>query len=228
LAKKTFAVIGIGRFGLSVVQELIKGGFDVLVLDRNADRIARVAKIATHAVVVDTSDEAALREVGIQSIDHVIVAIGKDIEDSILTTLILKELGVKQVTVKVQNEYHEKVVKRLGADEVIQPEALTGRRLAHRIVSDNILEYYDLSEKHSFIVIEASAKFIDSTVINLDLRNKFSINLVAIKRNEEVIIPSPDDVFEEGDQLLVVGSNTDLHKFTMWSEKQAFFSKAFF
>ena len=219
LAKKIFAVIGIGRFGLSVVQELIKGGFDVLVLDRDQDRISRVAKIATHAVVVDTSDEATLKEVGIQSIDHVIVAIGKDIEDSILTTLILKELGVKQITVKVQNLYHEKVVRRLGADEVIQPEAATGRRLAHRIVSDNILEYYDLSENHSFIVVEASKKLVDSTVINLDLRNKYGVNLVAIKRNDDVIIPSPDEVFEQGDQLLVVGKNTDLQKFTTWSEK---------
>jgi len=219
LAKKTFAVIGIGRFGLSVVEELIKGGFDVLVLDRDSTRIARVAKIATHAVVVDTSDEAALKEVGIQSIDHVIVAIGKDIEDSILTTLILKELGVKQITVKVQNEYHEKVVRRLGADEVIQPEAVTGRRLAHRIVSNSILEYYDLSEKHSFIVIEASNKLVDSTVINLDIRNKYGINLVAIKRDEDVIIPGPEETFEESDKLLLVGKNTDLQKFTAWIEK---------
>lgn len=219
LTKKTFAVIGIGRFGLSVVEELIKGGFDVLVLDRDSTRIARVAKIATHAVVVDTSDEAALKEVGIQSIDHVIVAIGKDIEDSILTTLILKELGVKQITVKVQNEYHEKVVRRLGADEVIQPEAVTGRRLAHRIVSNSILEYYDLSEKHSFIVIEASNKLVDSTVINLDIRNKYGINLVAIKRDEDVIIPGPEETFEESDKLLLVGKNTDLQKFTAWIEK---------
>ncbi|MFH5882110.1 MAG: potassium channel family protein [Candidatus Izemoplasmataceae bacterium] len=219
MAKKTFAVIGLGRFGYSVVEELIKSDFDVLVIDRDEQRVNKVAKIATHAVVLDTSDEGALRDVGIQSIDHVIVAIGKDIEDSILTTLILKELGVKKVTVKVQNEYHEKVVLRLGADEVIQPEQIAGRRLAHRIVTNNILEFYDLNETHSFIVIESTPKLYDTTVVNLDLRSKYNINLVAIKRGEEVIIPGPEEAFSEKDQLLLVGKNTDLHKFSTWCSK---------
>ena len=219
MAKKTFAVIGMGRFGSSVVEELVKSGFDVLVIDREESRVQKLSKLATHAVVLDTSDEGALKEVGIQSIDHVIVAIGKDIEDSILTTLILKELGVAKVTVKVQNEYHEKVVRRLGADEVIQPERLAGKRLAHKIVTNNILEYYDLSENHSFIVLEASAKLINTTLINLDLRSKYNINIVAIKRGEDVIIPSPDETFQENDQLLLVGKNTDLEKFSNWCNK---------
>ncbi len=218
-AKKTFAVIGIGRFGLSVVEELIKVGHEVLVLDRDKTRINKVSKIATHAVVVDTSDESALKEVGIQSIDHVIVAIGKPIEDSIMTTLILKEIGVKKVTVKVQNDYHAKVVQRLGADEIIQPERITGTRLAHSIVSDTILEFYDLSENHSFVVVQATQKIVDTTVANLDLRDKFHINLVAIKRDGKIIIPKPDETFEETDQLLLVGENTDLNKFSTWSEK---------
>ena len=219
MAKKTFAVIGMGRFGSSVVEELVKSGFDVLVIDREESRVQKLSKLATHAVVLDTSDEGALKEVGIQSIDHVIVAIGKDIEDSILTTLILKELGVAKITVKVQNEYHEKVVRRLGADEVIQPERLAGKRLAHKIVTNNILEYYDLSENHSFIVLEASAKLINTTLINLDLRSKYNINIVAIKRGEDVIIPSPDETFQENDQLLLVGKNTDLEKFSNWCNK---------
>ena len=219
MAKKSFAVIGLGRFGYSLVEELIKGHFDVLVIDRDESRINKVAKIATHAVALDTTDEAALRDVGIQSIDHVIVAIGKDIEDSILTTLILKEIGVKKVTVKVQNEYHEKVVLRMGADEVIQPERAAGRRLAHKIVTNNILEYYDLSEQHSFIAIVAPEKLQDVTVINLDLRNKYNINIVAIKRGDGVIIPGPEETFQQDDQLLLVGRNADLEKFTHWCEK---------
>lgn len=219
MAKKTFAVIGLGRFGTAVVEELIKGGFDVLVIDRDEQRVAKASKTATHAVTLDTADESALKEVGIQSIDHVIVAIGKDIQDSILTTLILKELGVKHITVKVQNEYHEKVVRKLGADDVIQPEMLMGKRLAHRIVTSNILEYYDLNETHSFIVLKASDRIVDSTVVNLDLRNKYNINIVAIKRGEDVIIPGPEERFEEGDNLLLVGKNTDLDKFSSWSKK---------
>ena len=219
MAKKTFAVIGLGRFGLAVVDELIKSNHEVLVIDRDQERISKVAKTATHAVVLNTSDESALKEVGIQSIDHVIVAIGKDIEDSILTTLILKELGVNKVTVKVQNHYHEKVVRRLGADETIQPERITGTRLAHRILSDSLLEFYDLSDNHSFVVTKATDKVVDSTVANLDFRNRFHVNLCAIKRGDDVIIPRPDDTFEPGDQLLLVGKNTDLDKFTAWVEK---------
>ncbi len=219
MAKKTFAVIGLGRFGSAVVEELIKSNHEVLVIDRDKDRIDKVSKIATHAVVLNTSDESALKEVGIQSIDHVIVAIGKDIEDSILTTLILKELGVKKITVKVQNQYHEKVVKRLGADETIQPERITGMRLAHRIISESVLEFYDLSEEHSFIELEATQKIINTTVANLDLREKFRINLVAIKRGNDIIIPRPDDSFDLNDHLLLVGKNADLNKFSTWCEK---------
>lgn len=217
--KKTFAVIGLGRFGLAVVEELINSGYEVLVIDRNQERIAKVAKIATHAVVLDTSDESALREVGITSIDHVIVAIGKDIEDSIMTTLILKEIGVKKVTVKVQNFYHEKVVKRLGADETIQPEAITGKRLAHRIVSNHMLEFYDLSKKHSFVEIQVTSKLVNMTVANLDLRDRFHINLVAIKRGDDIIIPKPDESFEPTDHILLVGENDHLSKFSTWIEK---------
>ncbi len=219
MAKKTFAVIGLGRFGLAVVEELIRSNQEVLVIDNNQERVSKVAKIATHAVVLDTSDEAALKEVGIQSIDHVIVAIGKDIKNSILTTLILKELGVKRVTVKVQNDYHEKVVQSLGADETIQPEQMMGRRLAHQVLSDNILEFYDLSEHHSFVTIRSDPKLVDTTVANLDLRERFHLNLVAIKRQGDIIIPKPDDIFKENDQLLLVGHNHDLQKFTAWCQK---------
>jgi len=216
MGKKTFAVIGIGRFGQAVVEELIARKADVLVIDKDPERIARVSKIATHAVVLDTADKGALKEVGIQSIDHVIVAIGNDIENSIMTVLILKELGVETVTVKVQNEYHAKVVEKLGADELVQPEQQTGKRLANKILSKNILEYYDLSKDHSFIVLEATSKITDSRIINLDVRTKYHINIVAIKRGETIVIPKPEDVVMENDKLILVGKNVDLEKYNSW------------
>jgi len=216
MAKKSFAVIGMGRFGQSVVEELIKREVDVLVIDRDPERIAKMSKIATHAVTLDRTDIQALKEVGISSIDHVVVAIGKDLQSSILTTLILKDIGVKHVTVKVQDQNHAKVVTKLGADEIIQPEQQSGKRLASKIVSDNILEFIDLNESHSFIVVHVSHKITDSTIINLDIRNRFKINVVAIRRNGDIIIPSADDVLEKNDQLLLVGSNQDLEKFNNW------------
>ncbi len=216
MAKKSFAVIGMGRFGQSVVKELIKKNADVLVIDKDPERIAKMSKIATYAVTLDTTDINALKEVGISSIDHVVVAIGKELQSSILTTLILKELGVEYVTVKVQNDDHAKVVSKLGADEIIQPEQQSGKRLASKIISDNVLDYIDLNESHSFIVVNATKKIADSTIINLDVRNKFKINVVAIRRNGDIIIPTAEDVINLTDQLLLIGKNTDLAKFNLW------------
>ena len=190
-----------------------------MVIDRDPERIAKMSKIATHAVTLDTTDIQALKEVGINSIDHVVVAIGKDLQSSILTTLILKDLGVERVTVKVQDMNHMKIVEKLGADEIIQPEQQSGKRLASKIVSDNVLDYIDLNESHSFIVVNATAKIIDSTIINLDVRNKFKINVVAVRRNGDILIPDADTVIEENDQLLLIGSNTDLEKFNNWLKK---------
>ena len=219
MARKSFAVIGMGRFGQSVVKELIKREADVLVIDKDPERIAKMSKIATHAVTLDTTDVQALKEVGIASIDHVIVAIGKDLQSSILTTLILKDLGVGKITVKVQDENHEKVVDKLGADEIIQPEQQSGRRLASKIISNNILDYIDLNESHSFIIVNVTEKILDFTIVNLNVRNRFGINIVAIRRNGDIIIPKPDDMLQENDQLLLVGNNDDLEKFNNWLKK---------
>ncbi len=219
MPKKSFAVIGMGRFGQSVVEELIRQDVDVLVIDKDPERIAKMSKIATHAVTLDTTDIQALKEVGINSIDHVVVAIGKELQSSILTTLILKDLGVDKVTVKVQDANHAKVVEKLGADEIIQPEQQSGKRLASKIVSDNVLDYIDLNESHSFIVVNATAKIIGSTIINLDVRNRFKINVVAMRRDGDIIIPNADSVIENADQLLLIGSNADLTKFNNWLKK---------
>lgn len=219
MARKSFAVIGMGRFGQSVVEELIKKEADVLVIDKDPERISKMSQIATHAVTLDTTDVQALKEVGINSIDCVIVAIGKDLQSSILTTLILKDLGVDMVIVKVQNADHAKVVGKLGADEIIQPEQQSGKRLASKIVSDNVLDYIDLNDSHSFIVVNATNKIIDSTIINLDVRNRFKINVVAVRRDEDVIIPNADTMIEQGDQLLLIGNNNDLDKFNAWLQK---------
>lgn len=219
MSKKSFAVIGMGRFGQSVVEELIKQEVDVLVIDKDPERIAKMSHIATHAVTLDTTDVQSLKEVGISSIDHVVVAIGKDLQSSILTTLVLKNLGVNKVTVKVQDLNHELIVEKLGADEIIQPEQQSGKRLASKIVSDNVLDYIDLNESHSFIDVKATSKIIDSTVINLDVRNRFKINIVAVRRGANIIIPDADTVIEDKDQLLLIGHNNDLQKFNTWIQK---------
>ncbi|NQD53006.1 TrkA family potassium uptake protein, partial [Bacillus altitudinis] len=143
--KKEYAVIGLGRFGGSICKALSEEGLEVMAMDMNEDRVNEYAKIASHAVIGDSTDESVLKNLGIRNFDHVIVAIGENIQASILTTIMLKELGVKMVTVKAQNDYHEKVLNKIGADRIVHPERDMGRRIAHKIISNNVLDYLELS-----------------------------------------------------------------------------------
>ncbi|WP_404449860.1 TrkA family potassium uptake protein [Sutcliffiella horikoshii] len=214
LKKKEFAVIGLGRFGGSMVQALSDEGVEVLAIDNDEEKVNQFANIASHSVVGDTTDEAVLKSIGIRNFDHVIVAIGDNIQASILTTLILKELGVKHITVKATNDYHEKVLSRIGADQVVHPERDMGRRIAHNIVSNNVLDYLELSDEHSIVEIVASRRLNGNTLIDLDIRAKYGINIVAIKRGRDIIVsPQATDAIRQGDILIVIGADTDITRF---------------
>lgn len=214
IVKKEFAVIGLGRFGGSICRELVAQGMEVLAIDHKEDRVNEFASIASHAVIGDTTDESVLKSLGIRNFDHVIVAIGDDIQASILTTLMLKELGVKHITVKAQNDYHEKVLIKIGADQVVHPERDMGRKIAHKIVSNNILDYIELSDDHSIVEIVASARLNNRTLIDLDIRAKYGINIVGIKRGNKVMIsPAADEIIFIGDVLIVLGADTDINRF---------------
>ncbi len=212
--KKEFVVIGLGRFGGSIVSELIELGADVMAIDISPVKVDKYANIATQAVAADTTDEAVLHSLGIRNFEHVIVAIGENIQASILTTLMLKEIGVPKITVKAQNAYHEKVLEKIGADFVVHPERDMGIRIANNMVSNNILDYLDLSDEHSIAELKVNEFLAGHTIIKLDVRAKYGINIVAIKRQNEIIVsPQADEVIEEGDILIVIGSDTDIHIF---------------
>ncbi|OIK11534.1 TrkA family potassium uptake protein [Bacillus sp. MUM 13] len=212
--KKEFAVIGLGRFGGSIVRALAEEGMEVLAIDTNEERVNEFALVASHAVIGDSTDENVLKSLGIRNFDHVIVAIGDNIQSSILTTLMLKEMGVENITVKAQNDYHERVLLKIGADRVVHPERDMGRRIAHNIVSNNVLDYLELSDEHSIAEIAASGKMTGKSVIDLDIRAKFGINIVAIKRGKEIIVsPLATDIFQNGDILIVIGADDDISRF---------------
>lgn len=185
--KKEFAVIGLGRFGGSICKALSEEGVEVMAMDIDEDKVNEYAKIASHAVIGDSTDESVLKNLGLRNFDHVIVAIGENIQASILTTLILKELGVHTITVKAQNDYHEKVLSKIGADHIVHPERDMAKRIAHNIVSNNVLDYLELSEEHSLVEIVANSRLAGNTLLDLDIRAKYGINIVAIKRGKEVI-----------------------------------------
>ncbi|MFP4477968.1 MAG: potassium channel family protein [Candidatus Izemoplasmatales bacterium] len=218
MAKQSFAVIGLGRFGRALVEELIKLEAEVLVIDKDYEKIEKVAKALTNTVCLDATDVEALRQVGISNYDKVVVATGMDVDDSILTTLILKDLGVKEVFVKIQSEYHAKVVEKLGIDHehLIWPERSTGIRLAKVLVSNSFLDYFELDKDYSFITIKATHKVIGNNLLDLDIRKNFNVNIVAIRRDDKIKIPNSKENFEEEDELLLVGHNDDIKKFTKW------------
>lgn len=217
--KQEFVVIGLGRFGGSIVKELIDQGADVMAIDIESERVDEFAAIATQAVVADTTDESVLKSLGIRNFDHVIVAIGDNIQSSILTTLMLKELGVKRITVKAQNDYHEKVLSKIGADNVVHPERDMGIRIANNILSNNVLDYLELSDEHSIMELIVNAKLAGHSLIDLDIRARYGINIVAIKRDNAIIVsPQADEKLQMNDILIIIGADVDINRF----EKKVF------
>ncbi len=218
MAKQSFAVIGLGRFGRALVEELIKLEADVLVIDKNYDKIEKIGKALTNTVCLNSTDVEALKEVGISNYDKVVVATGMDVDDSILTTLILLDLGVKEVYVKIQSEYHAKVVEKLGInhEHLIWPEKSSGIRLAKVLVSNSFLDFFELDENYSFITINATKKVIGKNLLELDIRKKYGVNIVAVRRDNKILIPSSNSPFKKGDELLLVGRNDLINKFTKW------------
>ncbi|MEB1809906.1 MAG: TrkA family potassium uptake protein [Bacillaceae bacterium] len=212
--KKQFAVIGLGRFGGSICKELSRLGMEVMAIDHSPEKVDEFKDIVTHAVVANSTDEAALKNLGIRNFDHVIVAIGDDIQSSILTTLMLNELGVKHITVKAQNDYHEKVLEKIGAHEIVHPERDIGIRIAHHIVSKNVLDYLELSDEYSIVELIAGEKIHGKTIIDLDIRAKYGINIMAIKRKEEInVSPQASEKICRGDILIVIGADIDIDRF---------------
>lgn len=210
---KQFAVIGCGRFGSSVARTLYSLGYDVLAIDKNEDVIQSIAESVTHAVQADATDEASIKSLGIRNFDVVVVTIGSDIQSSILITLIVKELGVKYVIAKAQNDLHGKVLYKSGADRVVFPERDMGIRVAHNLVSSNILDYIELAPDYSIMEIAALEEWENKNLVEINMRRKYGINVMAIKHGSEInISPTEKDRIHKEDILVVVGNNKDLQK----------------
>lgn len=213
MKNKQFAVIGIGRFGESLVRELGRLGYDVLAIDVSEERVNEAIDIATHAVQADAMDEDTLKALGIRNFDVVIVAIGDNIQSNILTTIILKELGVKKVVAKAQNALHGKVLEKIGADYVIYPERDMAIKLARSLVSHNFLEQINLSSTYSIIELFAPKEFISKSLSDIGLRKKMRVTILAIRRGEDIIVaPGPEEKIYRGDILVVLGQNDNLEE----------------
>jgi trk system potassium uptake protein len=214
MIKQQYAVIGLGRFGTSVAQKLFNAGQEVMGIDINEDRVEDAEMIVTHAVVADSNDENALKSLGIRNFDCVIIAIGNDMQSSILTAMLIKELGVKKVIAKALSKHHGKVLEKIGVDWIIYPERDMGERVAHQLLSPNVLNYIELPKQYNIEEIILPASMMDKSLRELDLRSKYNVNALAIVSNGDIIVsPSPDQVINKGDIVVAIGNRNDLAEF---------------
>lgn len=214
MSKQQYAVIGLGRFGTSVAHRLYAAGQEVLGIDIDEERVEDAELTLTHVIVADTTEEDTLKSIGIRNYDCVIVAIGDNMQASILTTMLLKELGIKKVIAKALNKNHGQVLNKIGADWVIYPERDMGERVANQLLSPNMLNYIELSKTYNIEEIMIPVSMIEKSLRELDLRAKYNISAIAIVSNGEIIIsPSPDQVIHEGDMLVLIGNKEDLAQF---------------
>ncbi len=212
MSKKQFIVIGLGRFGTSVSETLYALGNDVLAVDIDEERVQGIADRVTHAVQVDANDEASLRALGIGNFDVAIISIGSDIQANILSTLLVKEMNVKHIITKANNAMHAKVLYKIGANRVIFPERDMGIRVAHNLCSSSILDYIELSPDFSIAEIVTPNDWVGSSLKELDLRVRFGINVVAIKRDNDInVSPGADEIITEGDIIVAIGGTTELN-----------------
>lgn len=220
--KKHYAVIGLGRFGFSVAKTLAKYDAEVIAIDSEEERVKKAADFVTYAVQLDAIDEKALRSVGVQNVDTAIVSIGENIEASILVVMLLKELGIRNIIAKAVTTLHGKVLNNLGVDRIIFPERDMAIRVAHSLIRPSVLEQLELSQEYSIVELPTPDNLIGKTLKDTQLRTRYGVNLIAIKRKittEKGIIkdswnvnPLPTDTIEKEDILVLIGLNEDLDK----------------
>jgi trk system potassium uptake protein TrkA len=222
---RQFAVIGLGRFGSSVARTLSENGKEVIGVDSSEQIVQEMSEVISQAVCVDAKEDKALKALGIQNVDVAVVAIG-DLEASILITLTLKEMGIKEIVAKALTEDHKKVLEKIGATRIIMPERDMGQRMANALVTPNVLDHIDLSADSSIVEIMSPPDFVGKSLRELDIRAKHGINVIAIKRKtkstsakgeveeEEKIevTPKAGEIIKAKDILIIIGPNDKIEK----------------
>lgn len=218
--KNTFGIIGLGRFGMALASDLANTGEEIVVLDKSEEKVRTMREYTENAYVVPSLDKKTLSETGIHNCDVVVVCIGEQLDTSILTTLNLVSMGVKKVIAKANSIEHGEILQKLGA-EIVFPEQDMALRLSSMLKSANVIDFVQLSEKINISKLNAPACIVGKTVIDVNFRGKFNLNIVAIENNGEVIeIVASDYTFKKDDILYLAGSRDGLSKLLDWFEKK--------
>ena len=217
--KNTYGIVGLGRFGYALAMELAASDADILVLDKDEEKVREMREYTESAYVMKTLDKKSLAETGIQNCDVAVVCIGEHMDTSILTTLNLVSLGIPVVIAKATSLEHGQILEKLGA-EVVYPEHDMAVRLAHRLETSKMLDFVQLSEQVNISKFLIPDRIAGKTVLEVDLRGKFGLNIIAIENSGTVIdTVSPDYEFRKGDILFVAGSNAGLNRLSEWAER---------
>ena len=212
---KSYAVIGLGGFGSNVALALMEEGMEVMVLDSSREKVNAIAPQVTYAMQLDASNEIALKSVGIERMDGVVIAIGENLEASVMATILCKEMGVKKVIVKAETDLQKAILTRVGADEVILPEKESGYRLAKNIAG-NFRDFFSISENLCIVEVPAKGEWIGKTIKELNFRKEYHLNIISIKSTSEEEadnFPNPDRHIRKDDMLIVAGKEEDIEKF---------------
>jgi len=210
-----FAIIGLGSFGSNIARTLYERGHEVLAIDRDREKIEEAKSFSSHAVLMDSADKESLEAVGIKEMDVVVVSLGPEMEASILTVLHLHELGIKRLVAKALTEDHAKILDAVGATEVIYPEKDMAIRTALRLTNPNVLECLPLMSGVSIQEIAPPEKFIGKSLKQLDLRNKYGVEVIAVRElvpERTTYVPRADFVIKDSDILIVMGDEKQLEK----------------
>ncbi len=210
---KSILLIGLGRFGRHIAEELNKLGHEVMAVDENEDRVNAVLSIVTNAQIGDSTNAEFLEALGVRNFDVCIVAISGNFQSSLETTSLLKELGAKWVVSRAERDVQEKFLLRNGADQVVYPEKQIAEWAAIRYTADHIRDYIQVDEAHAIFEVEVPENWISKTIGQLDIRKKFGINIVAIREDDKINMAiSPNTIFQSGTTLLVLGEYKELQK----------------
>lgn len=213
MTRKQFVVVGLGRFGSTLAKTLYEAGEDVLAIDINHQHVEEMRDSVTHCVQANSMSREALIELGVRDFDVAVITIGSDIKASGMTTMLMKELGVNHVVAKAQDEIHGRMLTKLGADKVIFPERDMGKRVAHNLISGNILDFIELSPDYSMVEIQPLEEWNGKTLAQLDLRRQLGINVIAVRRAGEVdASPMPGTLIFSNDRLLVMAGKDVIKK----------------
>lgn len=214
--KLSYGIVGLGRFGTALAEELARAGVDLMVIDYNEEKVRELREVTDNAIVAKTLDKKTLEETGIQNCDVAVVCIGEHMESSILTTLNLVDLGIPKVISKATSAEHGEILRRLGA-EVVYPERDMAVRLARRLEVSHMLDFIQLSEKINITKFMVPDQVIGRTVAQADLRARFGLNIIAIVNDPDVIeTVQPDYIFHQGDMMIVSGNQENMQKFSDW------------